>query len=98
MLLKSTSVILLDGEVSPRLKDKIKETIESDNESRIADLHVWHISSNEFAAIICIVSGTERSVGEYQSRLKKIEELVHVNIEIHECHETSCLCKKAVGT
>lgn len=93
MLLKSTSVILLDGGISPSLNEKIREIIESDKDSRVADLHAWRISSNEVAAIISIITGTDRPVDEYQSRLKNIGELVHVSIEIHRCSELGCLCK-----
>ncbi|CUS94618.1 Cation efflux family, partial [Candidatus Kryptonium thompsonii] len=51
MLLKDTSVILLDRGMDPMLSKKITEIIESDGDSKISDLHLWRVAQNKYACI-----------------------------------------------
>lgn len=83
-LLCSTGIILLDGSAEARQRDTVKRLIESDNDSRVADLHLWRIGSENMAAIITVVSGANRNAAEYHQRLKdKIPKLSHLSIEVH---------------
>ncbi|PKO07181.1 MAG: cation transporter [Chloroflexi bacterium HGW-Chloroflexi-3] len=81
-LLRSTSAILLDKQVSKTLQDKIKLCIESDGESQVADLHVWSIGPNIHAAIISVVNQHVLSSEEYKARLPEDLGLEHVSIEV----------------
>lgn len=81
-LLKDTCKILLDTENS-KIKQKIKEIIESDGDSNIRDLHVWNVSSNEISVIASIETSRGYTVSEYKNRINKIIECAFINIEIH---------------
>ena len=92
MLLINTGSILLDGEVGEDVRKKIHCAIESDNDSRIVDLHVWHIGSNEIAGIVSVVTGQNRSAEDYQARIKNLIPFYHLSVEVHFCKTQSCEC------
>jgi cation diffusion facilitator family transporter len=81
-LLRSTSAILLDKQVSQTLQDKIKYHIENDGDSQVADLHVWSIGPNIHAAIISVVTHHAFTYEEYKARLPVDLGLEHVSIEV----------------
>lgn len=81
-LLKSTSVILLDKQVSQTLQDKIKQSIESDGESQVADLHVWSIGPNIHAAIISVITNLDKTTEDFKKCLPQDLGLEHVSIEV----------------
>ncbi|MBW2251424.1 MAG: CDF family Co(II)/Ni(II) efflux transporter DmeF [Deltaproteobacteria bacterium] len=91
-LLKSTGSILLDGEAEKDIRKKIYDLIESDNDSRIIDLHVWHIGSNEIACIASIVTGQNLTAEDYQARINKHFHFHHISVEVHLCKIESCDC------
>ena len=89
-LLRSTGSILLDGEAGRNIRRKIYELIESDNDSRIIDLHVWHIGSNEVACIASIVTGQNLTVEDYRSRINDLFDFHHISVEVHLCNIECC--------
>lgn len=92
LLIKNTATILVDGAAGDEIKQKIREAVESDQDSRIADLHVWRIGSNEIAVIVSVVTGQDRKPEEYQARIEKISGLMHLSVEVHSCETPNCLC------
>lgn len=91
-LLKSTSSILLDGEKGEDIRKKFYDLIESDEDSRIIDLHVWHIGSNEIACIASIVTSQNLTAEDYKSRINKLFNFHHISVEVHLCTVESCNC------
>ena len=86
-LVRDTHVILLDREPdSSDLNAEIRRSIESDGDTVIADLHIWQVGVNKFAAIISIVAHQPRSPAAYKALLKEHAELVHVTVEVQRCH------------
>ncbi len=81
-LLKSTSAILLDKQVSKTLQNKIIQIIESDGVSKVADLHVWSIGPNIYATIISVVTSHAFTSEEYKARMPEDLGLEHVSIEV----------------
>ncbi|MCM8528033.1 MAG: CDF family Co(II)/Ni(II) efflux transporter DmeF [Lentisphaeraceae bacterium] len=81
-LIKQTSPILLDNNIQQSTMEKIKKTLEND-EDKISDLHVWKISGNHYAAIISIVSSNAKSSEVYKGKLIDFEELTHISIEVN---------------
>jgi len=81
-LLRSTSAILLDKQVSKTLQEKIIQIIESDGVSQVADLHVWSIGPNIHAAIISVVTTNALTSEDYKARLPEDLGLEHVSIEV----------------
>lgn len=85
VLLKETGYILLEREIENPIYGEIKKEIESDGDSTISDLHIWKVAQNKYACIVSVVTGRKLSIEEYKERLKKVHELAHVTLEVHEC-------------
>ena len=86
-LVRDTHVILLDREPdSSDLNAEIRRSIESDGDTVIADLHIWQVGENKFAAIISVVAHQPLSPAAYKALLKEHAELVHVTVEVQGCH------------
>jgi len=56
-LLKDTAKILLQREMDSPIAKSIRKLIESDGDSKIADLHLWQIAQNQYACIVSLVTG-----------------------------------------
>lgn len=54
--LRETSHVLLDHQAPESLMNQVKEVLQKDGQSKISDLHIWSIGSNQYAAIIEILS------------------------------------------
>jgi cation diffusion facilitator family transporter len=84
-LMKQSAAVLLDREMDHPLTQEVREAIESDGDAKVADLHVWRVGREAFAAEVCIVADAPLSPSVYRERLKQHEELVHVAIEVNRC-------------
>ncbi len=85
-LVRQTTEILLDRvPAGSDLPVVIHEGIENDGDSLIADLHIWQVGVNKFAAIIKVVAHHPKTPDEYRQALKIHEELVHVSVETQTC-------------
>ncbi len=92
-LLRSTGLLLLDGTTDQDIRAEITQAIESDADSTISDLHIWPLDSTALGAVITVISGSNREVTEYTKRLRGIERLKHITIELHRCQEPNCSCR-----
>lgn len=85
-LIRDTHVILLDKEPdSSDLNVEIRKALQADSDTVIADLHVWQLAVNKFAAIISVVAHQPKTPVEYKQLLREHTELVHVTIEVNLC-------------
>ncbi len=82
-LLRDTSKILLDRDGCRETTARIYSLIEADADNRIADLHLWKLSSNQMASIISIVTHHPKPPGHYKALLKELKNLHHVTVEVH---------------
>lgn len=83
-LLRTTSGVLLDRQGPEIVQRKIRESIEKDNDSQVADLHLWSIGLNIYAVIIVVVAHKPSTQEEYRARIPKDLGLAHISIEVHE--------------
>jgi Co/Zn/Cd efflux system component len=90
-LIQDTSAILLDNAADPKVQATIMATIESDADNRIADLHVWSIGSDRLAAIVSLVTHYPKAPDYYRGLLASIPNLVHVVVEVYQCHGHPCI-------
>ena len=91
-LLKTTSTIILDEQASADICNTIQLAIESEESSRITDLHVWTIGPGIYSAVISIVSNNPQQPAYYKSRIAELIELQHVSVEVNAYDEQrSCL-------
>lgn len=84
-LLKDTSVILLDRQTNPELASKIKSILESDQDTKVSDLHLLKVEQSRYACVVALVTGTDCRLDDYKKRLNGFPELVHVTIEVNPC-------------
>lgn len=92
-LLRTTSRILLDAEADHVLSEKIRSAIESESADKVADLHLWRIGPQHFAATVSIVTDRALSAATYRKSLERLEGLAHVTVEVHPCTENCSLAK-----
>lgn len=86
-LLRDSSRVLLDAEVSPAKRDAIRDAIESDSDARVVDLHVWRVGPRHLAAIVSLVAHAPRGPEHYKRLLAGQPDLVHVTVEAHRCSD-----------
>lgn len=91
-LLRSSALILLDGNDDRGIRTAIVDAIESDSDSIVGDLHVWPLNSNDLAAAVTVVAKESRSPMEYCARLSHLAKLKHTTIEVHLCDDHFCAC------
>jgi cation diffusion facilitator family transporter len=90
-LLRDSSKVLLDGEARAGITASIRETLESEGDNRVSDLHVWRVGAHDFAAIITLLTHDPKPPDHYKSLLSKYSELSHVTVEVHGYPGESCL-------
>ena len=84
-LMRETGSILLDRSADEHILQEIHQRLEKDADNRLADLHVWKISSNQYAGAVSVVTHFPRPASHYRELLAPLDELVHITIEIHQC-------------
>lgn len=88
-LLRQTSKILLDREMDDPLADEVRRRLESDDDARVADLHLWRVGDARFAVQATLVADHPLSADLYRERLHGMTALAHVSIEVNRCRGTS---------
>ena len=84
-LLRTTSGILLDKQGPKSIRDRIRNSIEQDDDSQVTDLHLWSIGPNIYSVVIAIVAHDPLTPGQYKDRIPENLGLVHIAIEVHTC-------------
>ncbi len=84
-LLRDTGRILLDADVEKDLLQTARRAIESTGDDRLADLHVWKVGPDSYAAIVSVVTSSPQQPEHYRGLLANIPGLSHVSIEVHRC-------------
>lgn len=90
-LVRDTSLILLDGAVNEQAQSAIIKAIEQDTDTRITDLHVWHVGPRHYSASVSVVTHHPKTPEHYKHLLRGIPHLAHVLIEVDQCHEKFCV-------
>jgi cation diffusion facilitator family transporter len=84
-LMRQSAAVLLDREMDNPLTQQIRSTLESDGDAKVADLHVWRVGRDKFAAIACVVADVPLAPAEYRARLGSLERLAHLSLEVNRC-------------
>jgi cation diffusion facilitator family transporter len=84
-LMRESSAVLLDREMDHPLTQRIRADLEADGDAKVADLHVWRVGRNQFAAIACVVADVPLAPSAYRERLRRHSQLVHVSLEVNRC-------------
>ncbi len=88
-LLRESANVLLDREMDHPLAKQLRSAVESDGDAKVADLHLWRVGREQFAAIVCVVADAPLAPAAYRERLRAHHELVHVSVEVNRCLQAS---------
>ena len=84
-LIRTTSSILLDHQAPGIMLEKTRAAIESIDNNRISDLHIWSIGPGIYSATITVVSDAPRTPEHYKSLIPGDLGIVHTTVEVHDC-------------
>ena len=82
-LLMDTSKILLDRNVGRDKVAAVRTAIESEADSKVADIHIWQIGSNQISVIVSIVAHDPKPPDHYKNLIADILDMQHVTIEVN---------------
>ena len=88
-LLAHTAKILLDREMDHPLVEQLRQRLESDGDARVADLHLWRVGDESFAAHATLVADQPLAADAYRARMADLSALAHVSIEVNRCPQAS---------
>ncbi|HEX7081225.1 MAG TPA: CDF family Co(II)/Ni(II) efflux transporter DmeF [Gammaproteobacteria bacterium] len=84
-LLRVTSAILLDRTAPDSVCRAIRESIESRDDNRIADLHVWNVGPDIYSAQLSVVTHAPKPPEHYKRLVPPHLGIVHIAVEVHRC-------------
>ncbi|WP_339447213.1 CDF family Co(II)/Ni(II) efflux transporter DmeF [Pseudomonas sp. EA_5y_Pfl2_R50] len=81
-LMRDSAAVLLDATDEP-VAEEIRQLLESTNDVRISDLHVWQVGPQARAAIVSVVAVAGVTADAIRERLAPVHELSHLTVELH---------------
>ena len=84
-LLAQSATILLDRELDHPLAAQVRARLESDGDTRVADLHLTRVGGDRFAVQLTLVAEQPADADAYRARLADLPSLAHAGIEVHRC-------------
>ena len=85
-LVRDSGGALLDREATAAVREQIRRAIETDD-SRVADLHVWSVGMDGYAAALSVVAHRPRPPEDYKAKLPASARVVHATVEVHRCED-----------
>ena len=82
-LLRDSSIVLLDKQLPAGHLARLRAAIETTDNDRISDLHMWRIGPGINAAEFVIHSSGPKTPDQYRDRIPRDLRIVHAAIEIH---------------
>ena len=79
-LMRDSAAVLLDT-TDEHVAAEIRELLESTDDVRISDLHVWQVGPQARAAIVSVVAAASVSADAIRERLAPVHELSHLTVE-----------------
>jgi len=87
-LLRSSGGILLDRQGPESVRHQLRESIEADGDSRVAEIHLWSIGPSIYAAVIVVVAHNPETPDRYKERIPQGFGVVHLTVEVHRATPT----------
>lgn len=85
-LVRAAGTTLLDLVPSNEAARRVRERLEVGGD-RVSDLHLWRVGPGHYALIVSLVSDLPLDPDAYKAKLRDIERLSHVTVEVHGCRE-----------
>ena len=83
-LVRSSGAVLLDAVPDTDLETELRKRLEVGTD-RVSDLHVWRVGPGHAAVIASVVADEPMMPDRYKDRLKGIDGLSHVTVEVYPC-------------
>jgi cation diffusion facilitator family transporter len=83
-LIRDSGAVLLDMTPDPSIAQKIRSILET-GDDRVADLHLWRVGPGHYSAIVSLLTHRPERPSHYRERLRVLDNLSHVTIEIDTC-------------
>jgi cation diffusion facilitator family transporter len=84
-LVRDSGAVLLDRGAPAVVQEQVRAAIEADGDSRVADLHIWSLGGDGYAAALAVVAHKPQTPEAYKSRFPATARIVHATIEVHRC-------------
>jgi len=82
-LMRDTGATMLDyRQVGDPVSAKIRSVVEEAGD-KITDLHVWQLGPGHHAAIVAVITESEKTPAVYRERLAKTAGLSHITVEVN---------------
>lgn len=88
---------LLDVTASPELESWVRAQLESIDDVRVADLHVWEVGPGQHGCVVSLVTSKPRGVDHYRNALLSSTAIAHLTVEIHGCERAHIAKAIAAG-
>jgi cation diffusion facilitator family transporter len=85
-LMRTAGAVLVDAVPDRKLAALVRRRLEVEGD-KVADMHLWRLGPGHSALIASLVSDHPQAPDAYKARLKGIEGLSHVTVEVHRCEE-----------
>jgi len=85
-LLRNAAFELLDVAPSSLLEDEIRAVLETLDDVRVRDLHVWPLGGGSKSCVVTLATATPRDARCYREALARFE-LAHLTVEVQRCEE-----------
>jgi cation diffusion facilitator family transporter len=84
-LVRSSARQLLDVVPRAEAMAAIRECLETDGDTRVADLHLWELGPGRMGCIVKLVAAEPRETAHYRERIKAKVPVSHLTVEVHRC-------------
>lgn len=82
---------LLDMISSDEIARAIRQQVESLDDARVIDLHLWELGSGRLGCIASVMASIPRPVAEYREAVLTVAPIEHLTVEVERCphHEAA---------
>ncbi len=90
-LCRGSAQQLLDVVFSDEIAHAIRTQIESLDNARVVDLHLWELGSGRLGCIVSVLASEPRPVAEYREAILAVAQVEHLTVEAGCCphHEAA---------
>jgi cation diffusion facilitator family transporter len=84
-LIQGTIKVLLDHQIPLEVQNRIIGILESYQDTKVSDLHIWSIGPGIYSSEIGIVTKYPDSPNKYKALIPEDTGVVHATVEVHLC-------------
>jgi len=86
-LIQGTIVVLLDHQISVKMRNRIIGILESYKDTKVSDLHIWSIGPGIYSSEVSVVTQYPDSPNRYKDLIPPETGVVHTTVEVHQIQD-----------